>query len=123
MPIIPGSMPPRVHDYPQELVSFIFNLWQDPLFAEGLGAEGINPAVQLPDRAVLEQVISTCYQASLLREEERPVMFRLIICPPELFPADAGPPSGLQRLQFERMRQFNAYELQRLGPAADFPEP
>jgi hypothetical protein len=120
MPISTGSLKTRVHAYPQELVSFIFDLLGDPLFMERLRADGIDPAVQLPERAVLEEIISVCYQASLLREEERPIMFRLIIGAPEIFPAREGPPTGLQPLTFARTRPFNEYELHRLGPAVDF---
>ena len=120
MPILTGSLKTRVHAYPQELVSFIFDLLNDPLFMERLRADGIDPVVLLPARAVLEQVISVCYQASLLREEERPIMFRLIIGAPEIFPAHEGPPTSLQPLTFARKRPFNEYELRRLGPAIDF---
>jgi hypothetical protein len=35
----------------------------------------------LPQAPVLEQLLSTCYQASLLREENRPVRFRLMLLP------------------------------------------
>src|SRR6266567_210693 len=120
MPIMTGCMRPGVHAYPEELVSFIFEQWPDPLFQEKLRSAGIDSSVQLPDRAVFEQVISTCYQASLMREEERPVRFRLIIRAPELFPDDEGPPTGLHRFHFARKRPFNEYELHRLAPAADF---
>jgi hypothetical protein len=109
-----------LHAYPLELVSFVLEQWKDPLFVERLSSAGIDPSTQLPDRSVLEQVISTCYQASLMREEERPVLFRLIIRDYRLFPPDDGPPTGLHRLQFAKMRPFNEYELQRLAPAADF---
>ena len=115
-----GCMRPGMHAYPDELVSFIFEIWQDPFFLERLRADGIDTSTQLPGRAVLEKIISTCYQASLLQEEERQVMFRLIIRDPELFPADDGPPTGLHRLQFCNTRPFNEYELHRLAPAADF---
>ena len=120
MPSLTGGLKTRVHAYPQELVSFIFDLLKDPFFMERLRADGIDPVVQLPERAVLEQVISVCYQASLLREEERPIMFRLIICLPETLPAHEGPPTGLQPLTFARTRPFNEYEVHRLGPAVDF---
>jgi hypothetical protein len=113
-------MRPGMHAYPEELVSFIFDIWQDPLFLERLRAAGIDTSMQLPGRAVLEKIISTCYQASLLQEEERQVTFRLIIRDPELFPADDGPPTGLHRFQFCNTRPFNEYELHRLAPAADF---
>ncbi|HAM52411.1 MAG TPA: hypothetical protein DCP92_17575 [Nitrospiraceae bacterium] len=109
-----------LHAYPRELVSFILDRWKDPFFAERLRLAEIDPSIQLPDRSVLEQVISTCYQASLMKEEERPVMFRLIIRDHHLFPPDDGPPTGLHRLQFDKMRPFNEYELYRLAPAADF---
>ena len=109
-----------LHAYPRELVTFILDQWKDPLFVERLSSAGIDPSFELPDRSVLEQVISTCYQASLMREEERPVLFRLIIRDPHLFPPDDGPPTGLHRLQFAKMRPFNEYELYRLAPAADF---
>ncbi len=120
MPITTGCMPPGVHAYPEELVDFIFEHWSDPHFLERLRAAGIDTAFTLPDRAVLERIVSTCYQASLLREEARQVMFRLIVHPPELLPDDAGPPTGLHRLLFSRPRPFNEYELHRLAPAAEF---
>lgn len=108
------------HAYPRELVSFIFDQWKDPLFIERLSTTGIDASVELPERSVFEKVISTCYQASLMREEERPVMFRVIIGDPHLFSPDEGPPTGLHRLQFSTIRPFNEYELYRLAPAADF---
>lgn len=108
------------HAYPRELVASILDQWKDPLFIERLCATGIDSSVELPERSVLEQVISTCYQASLMREEERPVRFRLIIGDPHLFSPDEGPPTGMHRLQFSRIRPFNEYELYRLAPAADF---
>src|SRR6266568_8147735 len=120
MPIMTGCTKGGKHSYPQEMVSFIFDLWKDPLFVERITPFVIDASFQLPDRAILEQVISTCYQASLLKEEERPVRFRLIIRAPEHFPANDGPPTGLHRLQFSRPRPFNEYELYRLAPAADF---
>ncbi|GFO66587.1 hypothetical protein GMLC_01660 [Geomonas limicola] len=108
------------HSYPKDLVSFIFERWQDPAFVERLCPSHSDCGFQLPERSVLEQVISTCYQASLMREEERPVMFRLIIRDSHLFPAEEGPPTGMHRLIFSRLRPFNEYELHRLAPAADF---
>ncbi len=108
------------HSYPRELASFVLDQWKDPLFLEQLSLAGIDPSVEVPERSVLEEVISTCYQASLLREEERPVLFRLIIRGPHYFLPDDGPPTGLHRLQFGKTRPFNEYELHRLAPAADF---
>jgi len=55
-----------------------------------------------------------------MREETRPVIFRLIICSPELIPVDAGPPTGLHQIKFTKPRSFNERELYKLAPAADF---
>jgi len=74
----------------------------------------------LPEGPVLEVLLSTCYQASLLREEERPVVFRMIFADPHCFPEGDGPPDGLHRLEFEEPRAFDEHELRRLSPAADF---
>ena len=120
MTIMTGCMRPGVHAYPEELTSFIFEIWEDPFFLERLDAAGLGSPFKLPERPVLERIISTCYQASLLREEQRPVRFRLIIRDPHFFPGEEGPPSGLHRFQFTRPRPFNEYELYRLAPAADY---
>lgn len=108
------------HAYPKDLVAFIYERWEDASFVARFCPRRADCSFELPDREVLEQVISTCYQASLLREEERPVMFRLIIRDSHLFPAEEGPPTGMHRLIFSRSRPFNEYELHRLAPAADF---
>jgi len=111
---------PFGHCYPRDLVSFIYEKWQDEYFVARICPGAEECSFQLPERGVLEQVISTCYQASLLREEERPVMFRLIIRDCYLFAAEEGPPTGMHRLIFSKTRPFNEYELHRLAPAADF---
>jgi hypothetical protein len=107
------------HAYPKDLVDFIYESWQDPSFVARILA-GSDEEFRLPDRTVLEQILSTCYQASLMREEERPVMFRLIIRDQHLFSVEEGPPTGMHRLIFSKKRCFNEYELHRLAPAADF---
>jgi hypothetical protein len=95
------------HLYPTDLSKFVTNHWPQG------GAE-------LPAPAVLESLISTCYQASLLRQETVPVIFRLIVIEPEALPTDGGPPAGLHRLEFARHLEFNALELRRLSSAAHF---
>ena len=39
-------------------------------------------AAPLPPSPLLEDIFSTCYQASMLREEERPVQVRLVLADP-----------------------------------------
>jgi hypothetical protein len=74
----------------------------------------------LLDLPTLERLLSACYQASLMREEERPVSFRLILGAPGFFSPEAGPPLGLQRMEFAQKRPFDEDELRRLSPAADY---
>ena len=116
-----------LHAYPHHLAAFAAERWD----AAGNGGTGIGSASAgkagagrksacLPDSATLEAILSTCYQASLLREEERPVTFRLIVLEPDCFADDDGPPAGFHRLSFEQPRQFDADELRRLSPAAEF---
>ncbi|MEM7385141.1 MAG: putative sensor domain DACNV-containing protein [Verrucomicrobiota bacterium] len=93
------------HAYPKDLASFARTEW-------GKGS--------LPALKHLESLLSTCYHASLLREESRPTRFRLIVCNPDDLPSADGPPNGLHRLIFTRPRRMNQDELRRLSPATDF---
>lgn len=77
---------------------------------------GVDP---LPDAAALEGFFAACYQASMLREEDRPVVFRAILAEPALFDPEGRPPEGLQRLEFPSPLPFDPRELRRLSVAAD----
>ncbi len=106
-----------MHVYPSELTTLIEQRWGPP------PAEDASPellAGALPGRDRLERLISTCYQVSMMREEDRAVTLRLIVAPSSLFPPDQGPPKGFLRLLFNVPRPFNEYELRRLSPAVDF---
>jgi hypothetical protein len=97
------------HDaYPADLARFVCERWDE---------ERAGP---LPDEGTVETLISACYQASLLREEERAVTFRVILCDPERLPPNEGPPGGIHRLEFPEPRHFDIQELRRLSPAADY---
>ena len=100
------------HAYPQHLASFVSEHW-DAIISDPIADE-------LPPLPILESIISTCYQASLLREEQKQVSFRVIVCSPDDLPAAGGPPSGLHRLVFSEPRPFTAHELRRLSTAATF---
>jgi hypothetical protein len=73
----------------------------------------------LPDAAALEAFFAACYQASMLREEERPVVFRAILAEPAHFDPEGRPPEDLQRLAFPHSLPFDERELRRLSVAAD----
>ena len=113
-----GEEKNRKHAYPDDLANFVREHWED-LSREAEGAKDERDD-SLPAAPVLEALLSTCYQASLLHEEERSVTFRLIFADPDLFPEEEGPPKGLHRLEFAEPRLFDEHELRRLSPAADF---
>jgi hypothetical protein len=94
--------------YPADLAHFLRERWDEEM------------AGPLPGSSTLETLISACYQASLLREEERAVTFRVILCAPDIFPPNEGPPGGVHRLEFPEPRPFDIQELRRLSPAADY---
>ena len=100
---------PAAHAYPPDLASRAEERWSS-----------LPPGPPLPPRPLLEQILSTAFQASLLRDEERPVTLRLLLADPAELPAWGGPPSGLLRLAFDHPRFFTVDELRRLSPAAKY---
>ena len=94
--------------YPADLARFVCGVWDE------------KRAGPLPEEGTVEALISACYQASLLHEEERAVTFRVILCDPARLPASEGPPLGIHRLEFPEPRPFDVQELRRLSPAADY---
>ncbi len=100
------------YSYPGDLARFVRDRW-----GEVPGPAGdLDPS---PDQTALEGFFAVCYQASMLREEERPVVFRAILAGPDLFDPEGRPPEGLRRLEFPRSFPFDARELRRLSVAAD----
>lgn len=97
--------------YPRDLASFVLGRRQS-------GSE--REYATFPNSTELEHLISVCYQASLLRDEERLVRFRIIFLAPDRFPPDQGPPIGLHRLLFNDPLPFTARELRKLSPSVDF---
>lgn len=92
------------HAYPRDLAQFVYDR-----------LEGRSVACDLPS---LTHVLSAAYQASLLREEERPLTFRLLLAPPESLPLEDGPPGGHHRFRFQDARRLDEQEIRRLAPAA-----
>jgi hypothetical protein len=98
------------HSYPRELAKQIIAQWD---IVSGV-------ADTLPPLDALASFLSEAYQASLLREEDRAVVCRLILInPPELVD-DTGPPSGLHVLRFQEERAMREQEIRRLSPTATF---
>ena len=98
------------HTYPRELAEKIISEWP----------EVTNPLDDLPPRETLVSLLSEAFQASLLREESRPITCRLLLINPcELSEAE-GPPTGMQVLQLQDERKLSAQEIRRLSPCATF---
>jgi hypothetical protein len=98
--------------YPADLAAFVRARWGDV-------REGSAFREPVPELSTLQHFFSACYQASLLREEERSVTFRAILTPPSRFPDVGIPPESLQKLEFSRSFPFDAMELRRLSVATD----
>jgi hypothetical protein len=108
------------HSYAKELASYLLERWGDTQFPELKDVFDCRLADPLPERSTLEYLISSCYQVSLLKEEQRPVRFRLILREPHCFSSEDGPPTGIHRVMFSEPLPFYENELLRLSPAVDF---
>ena len=98
--------PRAVHAYPSQLADFVLDLWpaERPL--------GI-------DRRALVELLSTCFQASLTREEGRQVRFRLVVASPEDV-TRAVEPEHFLPLELAQREPLSPEQLTRLSPAAPF---
>jgi hypothetical protein len=92
------------HAYPADLARYVRDAWDH----------------ETPPPAVLDELLSVAYQATLLHDEDRPVTFRLVLAEPAEFPEAGGPPRGVHRLCFEHPRPLTPHELRRLSPAAKY---
>jgi len=99
--------------YPWDLATLVLTRWHEETAA---GQIDLPP----PAASALAHLLSICYQATLLREEGRPVTFRLSLSAPDAFSLTAGPPAGLHRLVFTRPLPLDPHELRRLAPAVVF---
>jgi hypothetical protein len=98
------------HTYPGELAEEIISEWP----------QVTNPLDALPPKQAVLSLLSEAFQASLLREESRPVMCRLILIAPSELSETEGPPTGMQVLQLRDERKLSAQEIRRLSPSATF---
>lgn len=95
------------HHYPHDLLDYLLQHWPE--------------RESLPPDEVLLELLSTCYQVSLLREEGRNIRLRLMLAEPEDFERDHDAlTAGLFTLPFTEPRPFNEYEMLKLGPSVDY---
>lgn len=106
------SESPPTHAYPADLAAAVLAALK----------QRAAPMIESPllEPALFASLLSTAYQASLLRDEGRPVIFRLLVAPPDALPADSGPPRGLHVLPFAERRFCDVTELRRLAAAAPY---
>lgn len=105
------------HKYPKDLVETLHELW--PELEEGSGLDDSVHA--LPEDEVLEEIVSTCYQVSQLREELRELRFRVMLSDPHDFKEEEiSKNASIFTLRFSEVRPFNEYELVKLVPSVDF---
>ena len=99
------------HFYPAGLARFVQRSWTDVRSAA---------RTQLLAFEALEELLSICYQASLLTEELRPVTFRVMLLSPDSMPLEDGPPRGYHRMCFTQPRALNPHTLRKLSPAVEY---
>src|SRR5215469_1684389 len=98
------------HTYPRELAEEIISAWP----------EVTNPLDDLPPKEALTFLLSEAFQASLLREESRPIRCRLVLINRFELSEVEGPPTGMQVLELQDERKLGAQEIRRLSPCATF---
>ena len=77
------------HTYPIELAERIISEWP----------EGANPLDDLPPKEALISLLSESFQASLLREESRPITCRLVLVNPLRIQRGGGTADGLNQAE------------------------
>jgi DisA bacterial checkpoint controller nucleotide-binding len=96
------------YSYPAQLADLVKKVWP---------AESIE---WLPNDSQLRLLLDVAYHASLLREELRPVTFRLLLVNPEELTKPELPPLSVAGFMLDRPRPFNEQEVRRISMAADF---
>ncbi|MGH7438206.1 MAG: putative sensor domain DACNV-containing protein [Polyangiaceae bacterium] len=95
--------------YPPQLSLYVRHEWE---LAAG--------AALAMEESHLERVLTIAYQASLLRDEDRPVRVRLVVAEPSDFDPLGGPPLDLQPLVFDAPEALTPELLRRLAVGAKY---
>jgi hypothetical protein len=103
--------------YPPDIIELLKSKWATPR------EFGTTLRPPLPTDKRLTELLSICYQASLLKEEGRRVQFRVIIFSREQLDlkdeAEKFLQFGNRVVLFQEPREFSVAELRRLAPAAE----
>lgn len=106
------KIPDRV--YPRDLYQILQGLWDNRPFSRE------RTKVELPPKDVFDEIIDVCYHASMLTEEGRPTVFRVVFLDsqtPVSLTHDDVP--AVTRYLFKEPVPFTQGELRRLAPVAD----
>jgi hypothetical protein len=98
------------HNYPRELSEQIWALW----------SQANGPETLLDSAERLNAFLSIAYQASLLREEGRPVECRIALLGLQHLELAGLFGTGFHPVRFAKRRVFVEQEVRRLGPATGF---
>jgi hypothetical protein len=98
------------HSYPRELADQIWSLCNRP--------DGKH--IALDSVETLNSFLSVAYQASLLREEGRPIECRITLSELEYLEPAGLAAIGFHLVRFAKRRAFVEQEIRRLGPATGF---
>jgi hypothetical protein len=101
--------------YPRDLHPILQGLWDSKPFFQGW------PKVELPPKAVFDEIIDVCYHASMLTEEGRPTVFRIAYLHSKspVSPRDGEELPPVTKYPFKDPIPFTQAELRRLAPVAD----
>ena len=105
------------HKYPRDLHAILRPRWNGEPVTDGW------PRLDLPEKAVLDELLDVCYHASLMTDEGRPTIFRVAIIsgstpvyPPRRESVALEP---IMRYALGQPVPFTVGELRRLAPVAD----
>jgi hypothetical protein len=106
-----------MHAYPKQLAGLVRDRWNiNPEAPSLIELPTYAHCDALPSLPLLEALLSTCYQASLLSDEGRSVRFRLILRePPD---GEGATAEDLHILPFAKPLPLVPNELRRLAPAS-----
>jgi hypothetical protein len=96
------------YSYPSQLAELVKKVWPAELLDF------------LPTDSQLRLLLDVAYHASLLREELRPVTFRLLLVNPGEVSKPGLPASSVAGFRLDRPRPFNEQEVRRISMASDF---
>jgi hypothetical protein len=101
--------------YPRDLYGILQQLWDSKPFFPGWSK------VELPSKAVFDEIIDVCYHASMLTDEGRPTVFRLVLLDSRspVSPRDNEELPPVTRYGLKGPLPFTQGELRRLAPVAD----